>query len=149
MAKIKLTKGYEAEVDDEDYARLSEDKWQALVSKWQVRATCCRGKYRVYMHHAVLGISGEDLRRQNKEVDHEDGDPLNNRKNNLIIKDHKGNMQNTTRHKERKGYCFNARAGLWSVYIDEPDKPRKYYGYTKTKEEAIKRVEAIRNGSYY
>jgi hypothetical protein len=53
-------------------------------------------------------------------------------------------MRNTNRHKHRVGYCYNKRARLWSVYLDEPGQKRRYLGYTKTIEEAQERVDKER-----
>lgn len=147
MARITLTRGYFAEVDEEDLQRLSQYSWQANVGA-QIRALRCEGRARYYMHHEVLKVSSFDLRRLGKEVDHIDGNTLNNRKTNLRLVTHTENMRNTKRHLERKGYCYNKRAGLWSVYCDEPDKKRVYLGYTKTEEEAAERIKEYRNGTY-
>jgi hypothetical protein len=100
----------------------------------------------IYMQHQVLGVMPWEL--ESREIDHDDRNPLNNQKYNLVITSRWGNMRNTKRHLERKGYCFNKRANLWSVYLDMPDAPRKYLGYTKTEEEAKRRIEEARRENY-
>jgi hypothetical protein len=152
MKELQLTRGYSALLDDADFEKLSANKWMANVNGYQVRA--CR-QYRVegkvkqiYLHHAVLNVDPAQLKAEGKEVDHINGNPLDNRKENLRIVDHFTNMRNTSRHKNRIGYCYNKRANLWSCYIDMSDKPRKYLGYTKTKEEAELRVNEARNANY-
>lgn len=151
MKELILTRGYAALVDADDFERLSAKKWMANVSGYQVRA--CRQHRRegivkqIYLHHEVLGVDPAQIKLEGKEVDHINGNPLDNRKANLRIVDHFTNMRNTKRHKNRVGYCFNKRANLWSCYIDMPDKPRQYLGYTKTKEEAERRVNEARNAN--
>lgn len=139
MKHIRLTRGYSALVDDEDFDRLCQWNWHANVGV-QVRAARMSLRKMIYMHHEVLNIVGQGL-----EVDHGDGDPLNNQKSNLSIVTHQQNMLNTDRHKQRKGYCWNTRAGLYSCYLDMPYQRRKYLGYAKTEEEAIARVREARN----
>lgn len=90
MRRIELTQGYHALVDDEDYDRLSEHKWHAFVRKekpcrkvYAVRNMRvetddgARRQKRVWMHREIMA-TGEGF-----EVDHIDGDSLNNRKSNL------------------------------------------------------------------
>jgi hypothetical protein len=148
MAEIKLTRGYVAIVDDEDYERINSYNWFANVTTFpngrvRVRAARMRNRQMIYMHHEVLGILPSSL--DGDHVDHEDGDSLNNRKKNLTVKTPMQNSHNTKRHKERKGYCFNKRVHRWYCYIDEPGKPRKNIGYAATESEAKAKVEAYRD----
>ena len=142
MKYIILTKGYTAKIDDDDFERLIQYKWYALTGT-QIRAVRHYGRKMRYMHHEVLNIDTNTL--FNKEVDHVDNDPLNNTKSNLRIVSHFDNMLNTRRHKERKGYCYNKRANLWTVYLDAPYRARQYFGYAKTEEEAKQRALEVRN----
>lgn len=139
MACIQLTKGYVAIVDDEDFERINAHSWYAVVGS-QVRAARTVHRKMRYMHYEVLRLDPV----AGIEIDHDDRDPLNYRKANLKVVTHTQNMQNTLKHKERVGVCFNRRAALWSCYLDEPNKKRKYLGYTKTREEGLIRVEAVR-----
>lgn len=148
MAEIALTRGFIAIVDDTDFERLSKKKWMANVNTHQVRA--CRQERRggvvrqIYMHHEVLDVDSGFLKFSDKEVDHINGNTLDNRKENLRIVNHTENMRNTKRHIERVGYSYSKRAKRWLCYLDQPDKPRKYLGYTKTKEEAELRIKEAR-----
>lgn len=140
MKTIQLTRGYFALVDDEDFDRLCQWSWHANVGTYQVRAARMSMRQMVYMHHEILRIVGLGL-----EIDHTDGNPLNNQKYNLNVVTHQQNMLNTKRHKERKGYCWNMRVSMYSCYLDMPGMKRKYLGYTKTEEEAIIRVREARD----
>jgi hypothetical protein len=146
MKEIILTRGYKALVDDEDFDRINSFNWFATVNGLYVRASRMQMRRMIYIQHQVLGIMPWEL--NGKEIDHNDRNPLNNQRYNLVITTHTGNMRNTRRHIERKGYCFNHRAQLWSVYLDSPGLNRKYLGYTKTKEEAIQRIEEARSENH-
>jgi hypothetical protein len=89
----------------------------------------------IYMHHDIL------LLVPGMEVDHIDGNRLNNKKSNLRLVEHVDNMRNANTLKSRVGVCFNQRAKLWMAYIDEFDKKRVYLGYRRTREEALRLVE--------
>jgi len=93
----------------------------------------------IYMQHEVLKIMPWEL--SDKEIDHINRNTLNNCKDNLRIVTHTDNMRNTDRHLKRRGYSYNKRAGLWSVYLDRPGLNRKYLGYAKTEEEASLRAK--------
>jgi hypothetical protein len=80
MKLIPLTRGLFAKVDDFDYEYLSKYKWCASRSHAGYYAVRSVGRYpskTFAMHRVILGIS--DLR----QVDHRDGDGLNNQKENL------------------------------------------------------------------
>lgn len=140
MPWIKLTQGYATLVDDEDYEMLSRVNWFANVGL-QVRAVRMVNRQMIYMHRQITGAE------VGQEVDHIDRNPLNNTRRNLRIVTHEENMQNTLRSLNKKGYCWNARARLYSVYLDRPGKSRKYLGYAKTEEEAIARLTEARDAN--
>lgn len=140
MREIQLTRGFTAQVSDEDYDRINAFNWFASVGEHQVRAARMKNRQMIYMGHEVLQVKS----CKQWEVDHRDKDTLNNQRDNLRIVTHKVNMQNTDRHLNRKGYCYNKRAGLYSVYLDMPNQKRRYLGYTKTETEAITRAKEAR-----
>lgn len=78
MKKIKLTKGKFATVDDADYPKLAIHKWHAIKG-----AHCFyagrdgENKYKILMHREILGVE------RGVEVDHRDGDGLNNIRRNM------------------------------------------------------------------
>lgn len=81
MQEIKLTQGKIALVDDEDYERLNQFKWCANRNrkKWYAqRGVWINSKVKtIKMHRVILNTSKE------MEVDHINGDGLDNRKLNL------------------------------------------------------------------
>ena len=80
-------------VDDEDYNELNKFKWYTqkikhlFYARRAVGARICRKS--IYMHHVVLDFDSKIL-----EVDHIDGDGLNNQKYNLRVVSHKENCCN-------------------------------------------------------
>ena len=80
MKKIKLTKGEFALVDDEDFDRLSRYKW--CFSRYANRNVSENGKQKGWrMHWEVMGGKPP----KGLEVDHINGDKIDNRKENLRL----------------------------------------------------------------
>jgi hypothetical protein len=100
VREIQLSRGKIAIVDDEDYERVSAFKWYAYKHRrtdlWYAARTVKKGgkKISVPMHRFVIGASPEF------EVDHRDGDGLNNRRGNLREATRRQNAQNA-RHTAR------------------------------------------------
>lgn len=65
------------------------------------------------------------------EVDHIDGNPLNNRKSNLRCVTHAQNMQNRNNQEDR-GVSFETKVGKWRARVKNV-----FLGYYDTKEEAL------------
>jgi len=96
MKEIALTKGYVALVDDEDYEWLMLRKWRAYVGN--STNLYARGKAngkQVAMHRFILGLSKGD-----SDVDHINGNSLDNRKENLRLCEHSQNTKNACRRKD-------------------------------------------------
>lgn len=118
---IPLTRGYFATIDASDHHLVDFYKWCA--SEKRCRAT---GKVlRVYamtwtgtefalMHVLIFGRSGKD-------IDHKDGDGLNNRRSNLRLASRSQNNANA--HKRSgtssryKGVHFHSQSKKWSAQI--------------------------------
>ena len=104
MKIIPLTNGFVAKVDDEDYEQLAKNKWHAKKSSWAYYA--CRqttvkdangnniknafGNYKnttLRMHRVVMNCP------EGMEIDHLDGDTMNNQKHNLEIVTREENLR--------------------------------------------------------
>ncbi len=102
MRKIKLTRGQYALVDNEDYELLSSFNWQATQSSnnktFYARRNNGYGKnkqrLKVSMHRQIMNFP------IGSEVDHINGNTLDNRKCNLRICTHSQNVQS---QKDRGG----------------------------------------------
>ncbi len=117
MKQIPLSQGLFARVDDEDYLKLSKGKW--WISK-------CGG--RVYAYGSIDGLRKISMHRylleetdRRVDVDHWDGDTLNNQRCNLRRATRTLNNANSKPNKHNtsgfKGVRFDSQRGLWSARI--------------------------------
>lgn len=83
MKIIKLSQGFVAKVDNEDYDNLIKYDWYFNIKKGSNTgyAFSHYNKEILAMHRLIMGCKKWD----GKSVDHRDGDGLNNQKNNLRI----------------------------------------------------------------
>ena len=122
MRAIELTQGHKALVDDEDYGWLTEmGPWHAAKDcyTFYARRNVPRPDGRqatVYMHRVVLGlVAGDGI-----EVDHWNGNGLDNRRANLRQASHAENQHNRRSLANASGVTgvwWNPRIGRWQVYI--------------------------------
>lgn len=103
MKQIKLTKGLYALVDDEVFGLLSNQNWS--VSKAQSNLFYAANDKYGLMHRFIMGNP------IGMEIDHINGNGLDNRKENLRICSHQQNMINRKMHK-------NNTSGFRGVYLD-------------------------------
>ncbi len=93
MKIIKLTQGYEAIVDDEDFEYINQWKWR-YNGKYAARTDCSNGKRKTVKMHRVINNTPNGL-----DTDHISGDKLDNRKCNLRTATRSQNMANQKKHK--------------------------------------------------
>lgn len=76
MKEIELTQGQVALVDDVDFERISQHKWHAMWDGWRWYAARAiqdkNGQHLLLMHREIINA------HPGQEVDHKDGDGLNN-----------------------------------------------------------------------
>lgn len=138
-ASIQLTKGLVAVVDNDDLLMLSKHKWAALtnkISRTQYAIGYIDRRY-VLMHRMIMGCTKGD----GIEVDHIDGNGLNNRRSNLRLCTHSQNTKNTTKingagHGKFKGVYAHSK-GRFRVMITVDRKP-KHIGIFETAEDAAR-----------
>jgi len=116
MKLIKLTKGYFAQVDDEDYEHLNQWKWycsETRNNRYAVRSASRSegvGKKYYYMHR-IINKTPDGL-----FTDHKDGNGLNNRKWNLRSCTPSQNSANRKRgygSSKYRGVYFNRQIRKW------------------------------------
>ena len=102
MVEVPLTKGKVALIDDEDAPRILAHKWTAHRNPKRRRevwyAVRYVGRASIQMHREILNAP------DGMEVDHINGDGLDNRKVNLRLATRAQNLRNTHRPKGRAGY---------------------------------------------
>jgi hypothetical protein len=103
MKEIKLTQGKVALVDDDDFERLNQFKWHASKegNNFYAKRTPCVNKIKkvIIMHREIINaLPGED-------VDHKDGNSLNNLRENLRLCNQAENVRNSKIRKDNiSGY---------------------------------------------
>lgn len=122
MKYIQLTQGKQAKVSDEDYEELSQWKWYYKAQPdsnggYAARNTAyVRGKSRttIKMHRQLLSPEPRF------EVDHINGDKLDNRRENLRVVTKSQNQWNRKKQKgssQYKGVYWNKRCNKWFAQI--------------------------------
>lgn len=129
MKIISLTKNKKALVDDSDFEFLNQYKWSVTGSEKYgfkaVRGFFCmkNGKpfRRLILMHRIITMCHEEF-----EVDHIDGNGLNNQKSNLRFCTHGQNMRNRTKRSvaasKYKGVHFRKDKKLWRAKMDFENK---------------------------
>lgn len=137
VAYVTLTRGYEAVIDANDVPLVEGFNWQAQLRKWGVYAVRSeRGvpkRGAILMHRVILG-EPKDL-----DVDHIDGNGLNNRKCNLRKATKSQNMHNQGVRRSNtsgfKGVSWRESRNKWVAQICLKGKV-KYLGMFDTPEDA-------------
>jgi len=134
---IQLTQGKFAIVDSGDCDWLSKFNWHAHERGRTWYARRAASSRTVFMHRAVLEHHGFDL--SSGEVDHINGDGLDNRKSNLQIVSHAENIRKSRVQKNNKsgfrGVSWHKGDRRWQAFV-EVDNIRKYLGSFKNKIDA-------------
>lgn len=122
MIKIKLTQGKFALIDDEDYALISKYKWCAVC---KINTTYAKthlfksnnSAIHEYMHRMIMMLHRGDK----QQVDHIDGNGLNNQKLNLRVVTRSQNGMNKNKKRKTsskyKGVYYNKLNKNWRSRI--------------------------------
>jgi hypothetical protein len=120
MKEIPLSKGAVAIVDDDTYEELSKYKWCINNNGYAVRATPGRRDEKrplIMMHRSIMVLNHGDAR----DVDHIDGNKLNNQRSNLRICTRAENLRNRKKNSNNssgyKGVCWHKAMGKWHARI--------------------------------
>jgi len=126
VKEIPLTQGKVALVDDEDYERVNQHKWYARFNHGNWYAERGQWDYAIKkvkdikMHRLIISAP------KDVQVDHINGDGLDNQRCNLRIVTQSQNQRNMKKRTKRKytsiykGVCFDKERRKWvvSIYID-------------------------------
>ena len=139
MKVLKLTQSKIAKIDDCDYVKVKEHTWFAHKSKkksikdnWYAGTNIhIDGKYKtVHLHTLIMKTP------KGYDVDHIDGDGLNNQRSNLRICTRSENLRNQRKSKgasKYKGVSFFKTTNKWRVQLKG-----KHIGLYNTEKEAAK-----------
>jgi len=116
MRELKLTKGYTALVDDEDYEKIALCKWHATVARDKAHVYA-RNSKNVMLHRFILGLI-----TSTPFVDHKNGDGLDCQKVNLriaTVSQNQGNRrkQSALASSRYKGVSWASRESKWRAVI--------------------------------
>lgn len=123
--KIPLTKGYSTVIDDNDYEIVKNHNWIVFSPKNHFYAATTiktlNGKYKlILMHRLLLNFP------KGKQIDHIDGDGLNNCRNNLRECTFSQNIRNSTKQttygnkpttSKYKGVNYDYKSKKWVAHI--------------------------------
>lgn len=123
LKTIQLTKGFAAMVDDTDFERISKLSWRVSANKpgFYAQTNVRRGsrQHTLMMHQFIMG-PGSD-------IDHRDGNGLNNQRNNLRRCNDSQNQGNRKKGANRlsrwKGVTLHS-GGKWQAQIKHEGKSR-------------------------
>ena len=141
MKQIPLTQGKVALVDDEDYSRVLAYTWRCETDKYGKNYAMTgnqRGLFRTSLGAFILGDPP-----QGYQIDHKDGDSLNNQRENLRFATptqnscNRGPMSNNTTGYKGVCYCRNGRKYGYRVMI-KADGKNHFKGFYETAEEAAR-----------
>lgn len=139
LAFVPLTRGYVAVIDAADAEIVGQHNWMAFVmtGRNMVYASTNIGgrkNHRTVLMHRLIAGEPKGL-----QVDHRDGDGLNNRRENLRAATHADNQRNSrtpvTNSSGFKGVSLCNGGPKWQARISV-DNITRYLGVFETKEEA-------------
>ena len=138
MRRLKISgktgKGKYAEVDDEDYLSLKNYRWHLVGGRYIARGIMTDGKQtRLYLHHAILG------KKEGMDVDHINGNKLDNTRKNLrFVTHHQNTLNRKTPSNNTTGYrgvTYHKKDKKYQAAISKKGKT-VYLGQFKTSKEA-------------
>jgi hypothetical protein len=142
LKTIPLTQGKVAIVDDEDYPRLSQFKWY-YIQDGQTGYAVRGRRPRIWMHRVILGITDGD-------TDHQNGNGLDNRKENLRPCNRSQNCANRRKlHGAASKFKGVYRSGSnWIARLQKRGTGRKSLGTFKTEQEASRAYNQAAKETY-
>ena len=108
MKQIKLTKGFEAIIDNEDFKKVNQYKWTVKIGysgiKYAFRTD--KNNKTIYLHRFILDVPKKVI------IDHINRNGLDNRKTNLRLSNYQQNAFNSK-------IPSNNTSGIKGVYWDK------------------------------
>jgi hypothetical protein len=136
MKTIPLTSGLVTVVDDDDYDELSKYKWCSCSGR-AARPRRIKGEPKFLIMSRVIMDAPKGM-----EVDHRDGNPLNNQRHNLRVctpaeNQHNQKKQSRQTSSQYKGVHWHKASKRWMARIKK-DKKKHYLGCFEVEEDAAR-----------
>jgi HNH endonuclease len=133
MKTIKLSQGKETIVDDDIFNKYSQLSWHIKPHGKTFYAKHSSAHGPVYLHRLIMCP-------KNSEVDHIDGNGLNNLRSNLRVGSHRQNMRNIHVSKTSRyhGVYWNPAAKKWQAYAQHKRKSIYLGVFAREKDAAAK-----------
>ena len=133
--EVTLSNGMTVKVDGKDFETVSRYNWYASKQGDRFYAYAWIGGKNVSMHRLLFGHEAGEL-----DIDHRNGDGLDNRRENLRVATRSQNTANSRKQKgtssKYKGVCVT-KDGYIKGYVSYLSK-HIHLGYFKTEEEAAR-----------
>jgi hypothetical protein len=150
MKEIKLTQCKVTIVDDEDFEMLSAVKWYALRSGRTFYAERIvyfqgGGRRHEFMHRVVLTRKLGRAITEGMDTDHDDGNGLNNQRENLLEVTRRGNIENLhiAKSSQYLGVSWIKRDKKWRAQIMASGKVIRIGCYATELEAALARESYV------
>lgn len=139
MKTIIINTGKQTLLDDDTYNYANQWKWYEVSGYARREYRIFNKTYRVALHHVVLGIVGEAT--GTLEVDHVNGNRLDNRKENLRIVHKAENQRNAGLRSDNtsgyKGVTLDKQTGHWKAQCYRRNKRIHIGSFNTAKEAAL------------
>ena len=135
MREIQLSQKQVALIDDEDFHKVSQYSWCALAARHGKFYAWHKDKFRSFLMHRYIVNAPSGI-----QVDHVNGNTLDNRKENLrFVTDSQNhaNLQRTSAYSGFKGVHIDRRTGKFRANIGYKNRIL-YIGTYNTAEEAAR-----------
>lgn len=150
MKEISLPRGVVTLVDDEDFELAKGFAWYVHVIGYAYCDIWRPKRKGILLHRLIMGLEVGDRR----QVDHINGNKLDNRRSNLRICTHAENMKNRKLHKNNKsgfkGVYWDNRSQRWRASIRTDGKVRRlgFFHSAESAFEAYKAAAIVYHGAF-
>ncbi len=140
--EVMSTKGESIQIDEEDFPKVSARRWYVVQPDGKKSYAMSRGRdgKTVYLHRLVMDVG------PGEEIDHKNGDGLDNRKHNLRIATRQQNCANTPPQPSNtsgfKGVYWRKERRSWVALI-QVNRRQRYIGSFRSKEDAARAYDRV------